>query len=98
MQSSMPSESSVADQKIGARSSRSSFSLTGPTLWYALAGLSILASLYLFLVDTGASELRRYATGIFVGLWAPMFGLLGLRAEVIEMRGDARKNPPSRLF
>ena len=57
-------------------------------IWYAFAGLSIIGALYLFLFDTSPNELRRYAVAIFIGLWAPMFAILGLRAEVIEMRED----------
>lgn len=60
--------------------------IAGPMVWYALAGISILCSLYIFLIADIGSEIRRFAASIFVGLWAPMFGIIGLRAEMLEMR------------
>lgn len=62
--------------------------LSGPSIWYALAGLSIIFSLYLFLFASMESEALRHDVAIFIGLWAPMFGILGLRAEVLEMRRE----------
>lgn len=62
----------------------------GPTIWYALAGLSIILSMYLFLMVHGGDESSRHEVALFIGLWAPMFGILGLRAEIIEMREDCR--------
>lgn len=62
--------------------------LSGPGVWYALAGLSIIFSLYLFLFASMEDEALRHDVAIFIGLWAPMFGILGLRAEVMEMRKE----------
>jgi hypothetical protein len=61
--------------------------IAGPMIWYALAGLAILLSGYLFLFASPGNE-TRHGVGLFVGLWAPMFGILGLRAEMIELRED----------
>jgi len=60
--------------------------IAGPMIWYALAGLSILLSGYLFLFS--AENESRHGVGLFIGLWAPMFGILGLRAEMMELRED----------
>ncbi len=62
--------------------------IAGPMVWYALSGASILLALYVFLFGEASSELKRDAAAIFIGLWAPMFGILGLRAEIMEMRED----------
>lgn len=62
--------------------------IAGPSIWYALAGVAVILSCYLFLFADHSSEIRRFAVSVFVGLWAPMFGILGLRAEMIEMRED----------
>lgn len=62
--------------------------IAGPTIWYALSGASILLALYVFLFGAAATELKRDAAAIFIGLWAPMFGILGIRAELLEMRED----------
>ncbi len=60
--------------------------IAGPMIWYALAGLSIILSGYLFLFS--AENENRHGVGLFIGLWAPMFGILGLRAEMMELRED----------
>ncbi len=65
--------------------------LAGPTVWYALAGLSIVLSLYLFLLAHGGNEQSRHEIALFIGLWAPMFGILGLRAEILEVREDIQR-------
>ncbi len=62
--------------------------IAGPTVWYALAGVSILLALYLFLFASVGQESDRREIAVFIGLWAPMFGILGLRAEILEMRED----------
>jgi hypothetical protein len=62
--------------------------LAGPMIWYALAGLSVIIALGIFLYADPADQVRRYAIAIFIGLWAPMFGILGIRAELMEMRED----------
>jgi|GEM_PF-2814824 len=55
------------------------------TLRYALAELSVIVSLHLFqFVATAAAGLSP-DVAIFVGLWASMFGIPGLRAEVMEI-------------
>lgn len=64
--------------------------IAGPTIWYLLAGLSIIISLYLFLLAHGGDESSRHEVALFIGLWAPMFGILGLRAEILEVREDCR--------
>jgi hypothetical protein len=60
-------------------------------IWYALAGLSVMIALGIFLYADPADQVRRYAIAIFIGLWAPMFGILGLRAELMELREDLMK-------
>jgi hypothetical protein len=60
-------------------------------IWYALAGLSIIIALGIFLYADPADQVRRYAIAIFIGLWAPMFGILGIRAELMELREDLMK-------
>lgn len=64
--------------------------IAGPAVRYLLAGLSIIISLYLFLPAHGGDESSRHEVALFIGLWAPMFGILGLRAEILEMREDCR--------
>ena len=61
--------------------------MAGPMIWYALAGVAIILSGYLFLFAPPGNE-TRHGVGLFIGLWAPMFGILGLRAEMIELRED----------
>jgi hypothetical protein len=61
--------------------------IAGPMIWYALAGFAILISAYLFLFSPSGDGNRK-EIGIFIGLWAPMFGILGLRAEMMELRED----------
>jgi len=92
------SDAPTATMEVESNRSARAWIAASPTLWYAFAGLAILASLYLFLFDSNANELRRYATAVFVGLWAPMFGLLGLRAEVIEMRNEGKGSRSGRFF
>lgn len=65
--------------------------IAGPTVWYAMAGLSILLALYLFLFASAGEERTRHEIAIFIGLWAPMFGILGLRAEMLELREDVTR-------
>jgi hypothetical protein len=65
--------------------------IAGPMIWYAMAGLAIILSMYLFLMAEGGDVSARHETAIFIGLWAPMFGILGLRAEIMELRDDLRK-------
>ena len=50
-------------------------------LWYLLMIISILMAVLLFLNLPGyedAADARQ--VGVFVGLWAPTFGILGVRA------------------
>lgn len=56
---------------------------SGYIVWYALAGLAIVFSLYLF-VTSPAESIRQMAVAVFIGLWAPMFAILGLRAELLR--------------
>jgi hypothetical protein len=70
--------------------------MAGPTVWYALAGLSVIISLCIFLLADPADQLRRYAIAIFIGLWAPMFGLLAIRAELMELREDISRKSDQR--
>nr|ALS90651.1 Na+/H+ antiporter subunit [uncultured bacterium] len=57
-------------------------------VWYAFAGVAIILSGYLFLFGSDADNGHQHAVGMFIGLWAPMFGILGLRAEMAEMREE----------
>tara|TARA_B100000963_G_scaffold186189_1_gene161894 strand:+ start:262 stop:438 length:177 start_codon:yes stop_codon:yes gene_type:complete len=53
--------------------------------WYLLMILSILMAVMLFLNIPGyedAASARQ--VGVFVGLWAPTFGILGVRAQLKE--------------
>ncbi len=53
--------------------------------WYLLMILSILMAVLLFLNVIGyenAASARQ--VGVFVGLWAPTFGILGVRAQLNE--------------
>ena len=53
--------------------------------WYLLMILSILMAVMLFLNIPGyedAASARQ--VGVFVGLWAPTFGVLGVRAQLKE--------------
>ncbi len=53
--------------------------------WYLLMILSILMVVMLFLNIPGyedAASARQ--VGVFVGLWAPTFGILGVRAQLKE--------------
>ena len=56
-------------------------------LWYLLMIISILMSVLLFL-DLPAYKESADArqAGIFVGLWAPTFGVLGIRSQLNENR------------
>jgi hypothetical protein len=62
--------------------------IAGPMIWYALAGLSILLALYILFVSECPNDVRRYGLTVFIGLWAPMFGIMGLRADLMELRED----------
>jgi hypothetical protein len=74
--------------------------VAGPMIWYLLAGASILLALYVIFFAPAHSEVERYGIALFIGLWAPMFGIMGLRAELMEMREDmaARNNRRRSLF
>ena len=53
--------------------------------WYLLMILSILMAVMLFLNIPGyedAASARQ--VGVLVGLWAPTFGILGVRAQLKE--------------
>ena len=53
--------------------------------WYLLMIISILMAVLLFLNVPGyedAGSARQ--VGVFVGLWAPTFGILGVRAQLNE--------------
>ena len=53
--------------------------------WYLLMILSILMAVLLFLNVPGyenAASARQ--VGVFVGLWDPTFGILGVRAQLNE--------------
>tara|TARA_X000001036_G_scaffold397879_1_gene400401 strand:- start:376 stop:561 length:186 start_codon:yes stop_codon:yes gene_type:complete len=54
-------------------------------LWYLMMIISILMAVLLFLNLPGypnISDARQ--GGIFVGLWAPTFGILGVRSQLNE--------------
>ena len=54
-------------------------------LWYLLMITSILMAVLLFLNLPGyedAADARQ--VGVFVGLWAPTFGILGVRSQLNE--------------
>ena len=53
--------------------------------WYLLMIISIFMAVLLFLNVPGyedAGSARQ--VGVFVGLWAPTFGILGVRAKIKE--------------
>jgi hypothetical protein len=70
--------------------------MAGPMIWYALAGISVIVALMIFLFADPADQIRRYTIAIFIGLWAPMFGILGIRAELMELREDLLKKEERR--
>jgi hypothetical protein len=65
--------------------------IAGPMIWYLLSGLSIMLALYVLLICDVPTDARRYGITIFIGLWAPMFGILGIRAEVMELGEDLKR-------
>ena len=53
--------------------------------WYLMMIISILMAVWLFLNIAGyenAADARQ--VGVFVGLWAPTFGILGVRSQLNE--------------
>jgi hypothetical protein len=59
---------------------------SNPKRWYLLMLFCLALSIVLFLV---ADRLivppeAAHAVAIMVGLWAPAFGIMGLRAELLE--------------
>ena len=53
--------------------------------WYLMMTISILMAVLLFLNIAGyenAADARQ--VGVFVGLWAPTFGILGVRSQLNE--------------
>ncbi len=53
--------------------------------WYLLMILSILMAVLLFLNIPGYEDpIAARQVGVFVGLWAPTFGILGVRAQLNE--------------
>ena len=53
--------------------------------WYLLMIVSILMAVLLFLDLPGyKDEAAARQVGVFVGLWAPTFGILGVRAQLNE--------------
>ena len=53
--------------------------------WYLLMILSILLAVLLFNNAIGHEEpMHARQLGIFVGLWAPTFGVLGVRSQLKE--------------
>ena len=53
--------------------------------WYLMMIVSILMAVLLFLNIAGyenAADARQ--VGVFVGLWAPTFGILGVRSQLNE--------------
>ena len=54
-------------------------------LWYLLMIISILMAVLLFLNLPGyENEADARQVGVFVGLWAPTFGILGVRSQLNE--------------
>ena len=54
-------------------------------LWYLLMIISILMAVLLFLNLPGYPEpADARQVGVFVGLWAPTFGILGVRSQLNE--------------
>ena len=53
--------------------------------WYLMMIISILMAVLLFLNIAGyekSADARQ--VGVFVGLWAPTFGILGVRSQLNE--------------
>jgi hypothetical protein len=78
-----PSKPAHADQRLPL--------IAGPMIWYLLSGLSILLALYVLLLADVPTDARRYGIAVFIGLWAPMFGIMGIRAEVMELGEDLKR-------
>ena len=56
-----------------------------PNFWYALMIVALAVSLFIFLAGTSIGYSSRdtaHSVGIFLALWAPVFGVLGLRAQL----------------
>ena len=54
-------------------------------LWYLLMIISILLAVLLFLNLPGYEDAAdALQVGVFVGLWAPTFGILGVRSQLNE--------------
>jgi len=54
-------------------------------LWYLMMIISILMAVLLFLDFPGyANPSDARQAGVFVGLWAPTFGILGVRSQLNE--------------
>ncbi len=81
--SSTPSKAQQSDQRLPL--------IAGPMIWYLLSGASILLALYVILLADVPTDSRRYGIAVFIGLWAPMFGIMGIRAEVMELGEDLRR-------
>ena len=77
------SKPAVTDQRLPL--------IAGPMIWYLLSGLSILLALYVLLIAEVPTDARRYGIAVFIGLWAPMFGIMGIRAEVMELGEDVKR-------
>ena len=78
-----PAKAQQSDQRLPL--------IAGPMIWYLLSGLSILLALYVILLADVQTDARRYGIAVFIGLWAPMFGIMGIRAEVMELGEDLKR-------
>ncbi len=57
-----------------------------PKRWYMVMFLCLLISYMIFIgaPQRGFPPETAYAVAIMVGLWAPIIGIFGLRAELLE--------------
>lgn len=60
-----------------------------PKRWYIVMVFCMALSFFSFLVGPrlGYQQEGAHAFGILIGLWAPVLGVMGLRAELLQKKG-----------
>ncbi len=61
-----------------------------PKRWYLVMAFCVALSFFSFLVGPriGYTGEASHAIGILIGLWAPVLGIMGLRAELLQKRKE----------
>jgi len=59
-----------------------------PKRWYIVMAFCMALSFFAFMVGPriGYPEASIQAAGILIGLWAPVLGIMGLRAELLAKK------------